>query len=211
MGTPYIGGWRFSTIEWSGLNTIRVEFSATGWANRYFQAYVGRKLVNVTRTPAQRSIEIELPIDGVSPIALIVVEADDRATDYGHLLCWRPWNSYCVKWLAPAATGDLSHFDVLVSETAGGPYTSTVIGRVDYDATLTDYTFDLPDFAESGDWEITIVPRDDASPSGNAGTVSTLTLAVVVYPKDLALDPNGDRFTFDVVSGTLTADFAYGV
>ena len=209
MGTPYLGGWKFTTLKWSGAATLRAEFEAIGWTDRLFQIYVGRSLQGCTRVSTDRVVEFSVPVSG-SPIALVVVEHDDRNTDFGHLLCWRPWNTYCVTWEAPAVITDLKHFDVVVSSVVDQPYdVDNVVGRVPYDAAKTSYQFNVPAFGESGDWQVAVIPRDDASPLGNAGTAQSLTLPVVVYPKDLALDPNGDRFTVAVATGNLAADFTY--
>lgn len=211
MGTPYLGGTTIRSVEWSGRNAVDVTFRMTEFTDRLVQLYAGRRLVGVTATPTTRVVRGDVPAGPrATPLSLIVVEQADRFVDYGQLLSWKPWNVWCVTWTPPVSpTADLHHFDIAMSLAAGQPYDLTnVVGRIDYDPTATSYTFELPPFESSGDFEVAIVPRDDAFPLGNDGTVQMTTIPAVVYPLDLAIDNNGNRFTVSVAAGLLSATFS---
>jgi len=208
----FIGGWRFTELAWAGRNAVRARFRADGWTGKHYQCYVGRRLAAVTTKTTQRDLIVPVPAaNHPSPLTLIVVDPKDRNTDNGDKICWSPWNQYCVSWQAPAVTTDLKVFDIALSTTAGSSYdAANVVGQVEYDSSKTTYKYLLPPFDGSGDWEVAIIPRDDARPKGNAGTAQVATIAAVVYPLDLALDADGDRFDVSVSNGTLTATFDYG-
>lgn len=211
MPTPYLGGYEFTAVEWIGSNAVELTFRADDWSGKLFQCYRNRTLAAVTAVTTERTLTVSLEgIATAAPLWLVVVDPADRLTDYGHLAGWKAWNQYCLAWQAPATIGDLDHFDVCLSTAVGEAYdASNVVGRVDYDANISTYHFSLPGFEESGDWEAAVIPRDDAIPSGNAGTESTVTIPAVVLPLDVALQTDGSRGTASVSSGTLTIDFAY--
>jgi hypothetical protein len=212
MPAPYLGGFRILSVNWIGLTAIELAFQATEYSDKLFQLYAGRRLIGVTEAVTDRIVRGAVPPGPrATPLSLIVVDKADRLVDYGDLLGWKPYNLYCVRWQAPAVIGDLSHFDVVMSNNAGEAYDATnIVGRVEYNSQISTYTFELPSIATSGNWQVAVIPRDDAEPSGNAGTIDTVTIAAVVYPLDLALDENGQRFTVAATAGELTASFAYG-
>lgn len=208
--TAYLGGTEIRTVEWVGRNAVEVAFRMTEFSDRLVQLYAGRRLVGATDSTSARIVRGDVPAGPrATPLSLVVVERANRLVDYGQLLGWKPWNVWCVTWTPPAApSADLSHFDIAMSPTAGASYDLTnVVGRVDYDSAAASYSFQLPPFESSGDFEVAIVPRDDAIPLGNDGTVVMTTIPAVVYPLDLPLDSDGRRFTVSVAAGELTASF----
>lgn len=211
MTTPYLGGFRILSVEWIGRTAIQLAFQATEYTDKLFQLYAGRRLIGATQRVTDRVVNGAIPPGPrATPLSLIVVDVDKQLTDYGRLLGWRPYNLYCVSWQAPATIGDLSHFDVVMSNNAGEAYdTSNVVGQVEYDSQISTYTFQLPSLAASGNWQVAVIPRDDALPLGNSGTPDSDTISAVVYPLDVSLDANGQRFTVEIASGVLTADFTY--
>ena len=209
---PYLGGFHLLGVEWIGRNAIELAFQASEYTDKLFQLYAGRQLIGSTDRVTDRTVSGAVPPGTrATPLSLIVVEPANKNTDYGHLLPWKPYNLYCLSWQNPATIGDLSHFDVVLSVAAGEAYDATnVVARVPYNSQTSTYTLQLPSLSDSGDWVVAVIPRDDALPAGNAGTASQVTISAVVYPLDLAMDANGQRFAVSVSGGALTASFTYG-
>lgn len=211
MTAPYLGGFRVLSIAWIGINAVQLAFQAAEYSDKLFQLYAGRRLIGCTERVTDRTVSGAVPAGSAAPLSLIVIDPVDRLTDYGHLLGWIPNNLYCVSWQAPATIGDLDHFDIVMSTAAGEAYDSdNVIARVDFDAAITTYELQLPPIVATGDWEVAVIPRDNALPLGNAGTADLVTISAVVYPADLNLNTAGHRFAVDVEAGELTASFDYG-
>lgn len=207
----YTGGWQITSVEWVGATAVEVTFRADGWSSKIFQCYVGKRLAGRTQTTSQRSIIVPMPYAvNTTPISLVVVDPVDAGTDYSSQLCWAPWNFYCVSFGLPSPLpADLARFEIVMSRTAGAAYDSTnVVGVMDYEPGRTSYTFHLPEIASTGDWEVAVIPRDDARPAGNAGTIDLTTIPAVVYPADIPLDATGNRFSVSVSAGVATATFS---
>lgn len=207
----YLGGWEITSIDWVGSNAVEVTFRAEGWTGKRFQCYVGRHLAGCTAADADRSLIVPMPYaTNTTPITLVVVDPVDVNTDYSAQLCWAPWNFYCITFGLPdPLPADLDRFEIVMSRTAGAAYdTTNVVGVMDYEPGRTSYTFHLPEIATTGDWEVAVIPRDDARPAGNAGTIDLATIAAVVYPADLPLDATGNRFSVSVSAGVATATFS---
>jgi len=208
--TQYLGGTQITQLEWSGPNSIQVTFRADEWTDKRFQLYVGKQLAAVTLTADQRTLTADIPFTTRAiPLSIIVVDPVDSNTDYSSLLEWKPWNIYCITFTAPdPLPADIDRYDIVMSTAAGESYdTSNVVKVVPHEAGRTIYHVELPDIVASGDWEVAVIPRDNALPNGNAGTPAVETISAVVYPADLQLDTNGRRFTVAVASGVLTAAF----
>jgi hypothetical protein len=209
--TAFLGGTVITELAWTGLNALQVSFAvSTAWADKRFQVYVGKRLAGTTLTADQRSLIVDVPYTSRAiPLSLVVVDPADSSTDFSSLFEWKPWNIYCISFTAPdPLPADIDRYEVVMSTEAGGAYdTSNVVRVIPHTAGRTIYSVELPDIASSGDWEVAVIPRDNAKPSGNAGTAAETTIPAVVYPADLTLDTSGRRFTATVESGTLTATF----
>lgn len=207
----YTGGWQITSVEWVGSGAIEVTFRADEWTGKIFQVYVGKKLAGWTGTTTDRSVVVPMPYaTKTTPITMLVVDPADAATDFSAQLCWAPWNFYCISWSVPSPLpADLKRFEIVMSRTAGAAYDSTnVVGVVDYEPNRTSYEFALPEIQATGDWEVAVIPRDDARPAGNAGAVAQETIAATVYPDDIPLAADGTRFSVSVSAGVATATFS---
>lgn len=204
-----MGGLKITDMRWVGPHTLQVKI-ATNLFNRFFQLYAGRRLVGVTEsTTARRILGQVMPTRISAPMTVLAVTPDDRLTDFGPQLPPRPWNRYRLDWSAASYPPDSRFFDLTSSPAAGEEVDEeTVLARIEYFGDIS-YRFDLPELTEGGLWKYRLTPRDDALPQGNAGTSATVEIAALVYPADLVLDEDGNRFAVEVESGSLTASFTY--
>lgn len=204
-----MGGLQITDAKWIGQHSLQISF-ASNLVNRYFQLYAGRRLVGVTETTrARRIIGQVMPTLIPAPMTVLAVTPDDRLTDYGPQLPPRPWNRYRLDWSTSAYPSDAKFFDLAASTVAGGAVDSAnLIARIEYVGDIA-YSFDLPELTSGGLWTYRLTPRDDALPLGNPGTPEEVEIAALVYPKDLALRSDGNRFTAAVEAGVLTCEFSY--
>lgn len=95
------------------------------------------------------------------------------------------------------------------AKAAAGEEPETLLARVEYLGDIS-YSFDLPELTSGGLWQYRLTPRDNALPLGNAGTAETVEIAALVYPADVALDEDGNRFQVALVEGVATISFDWG-
>lgn len=204
-----MGGLRVLGLQWAGQHTLEAVISSN-LVNRFFQLYAGRKLVGVTETPLARRIRGQvMPTAIPAPMTVLAVTLADRLTNFGPLLPRRPWNRYRLDWEANSYPADSKFFDVTASLAAGEEVAPTnLIARVEYVGDIA-YSFELPELTSGGLWKYTLTPRDNALPIGNAGTPATVEIAALVYPADVVLDANGNRFQVAVDEGVATLTFQY--
>ncbi len=213
---PYTGGFNISSIQWAGRNAVAVQLEHSYAEDVRFQLYQNKQRIGVTQFNGDTMIFGAIPPGAsAAPLGVIVVDPANVATDYSSLLDLRPYNEYRVSWLAPESPpADLHHFDLVSGAAAGDPFDSAnVIARVPYQPGQASYSYVLPTFPERGDWNVAVIPRDDASPHGNAGDAIDVTLAAIIYPVDFDLitGPAGSRrFTYDIADGVLTIESTFG-
>ena len=212
-----LGGYEITDIDWLGPESIAVSFRADSplLVGRYWQLYANRKLVQVSKTPDERRLIGYVPAGRrAAPIALASIAAGERTQDIGDLLARAPWNRYRLSWARPSnPSSDLRGWDVCLCRQPGLSFDPTnVVGFVEFKPEAANYAFDLPVFDEgTGDWSVGLVPHDRTVPAGNAGTASELVIPATVYPLDLTMREDGNRFDVAVSGGVLTASFGYGV
>lgn len=206
--TAQMGGLRITEMDWIGQHTLEVRYE-TNLVDRFFQLYAGRKLVGVSETMVGRVVLGQvMPTLIPPPMTLLAVTPDDRLTNFGHKLPPRPWNRYRLDWSANSYPPDSRFFDVEASPAAGEE-PETLLARVEYLGDIS-YSFDLPELTSGGLWQYRLTPRDNALPLGNAGTAETVEIAALVYPADVALDEDGNRFQVALVEGVATISFDWG-
>lgn len=207
--TAQMGGLQITDAKWVGQHSLQVSF-VTNLVGRFFQLYAGRRLVGVTATTSTRRVIGQvMPSLIPAPMTLLAVTPDDRQTNFGPKLPPRPWNHYQLNWSTSSYPTDARFFDLTAATAAGGEVDDTnLIARIEYVGDIA-YNFDLPELVSGGLWTYRLTPRDDALPRGNAGTPAEVEIAALVYPKDLKLRPDGNRFTASVEEGVLTCSFTY--
>lgn len=207
----YLGGMTITKTGWLGPQAVFVDFVSTYTTGWLWQLYANRSLIGHTVAPTERRVVGQLqPSDSPAPLTLVRVDPANARTNYGASLPALPWNRYALQWSAASYPADADHFEITGATVAGGAVDSeNVIGNV---PCIGDgaYQFVLPPFRTAGTWTFSITPRDDASPSGNAGTASTVAIAVAVPPPDLEFQADGNRFTASIAAGVLTVGFSYG-
>lgn len=210
---PVLGGFKITNVGWAGRSSVFVDLDAGDYTDKLFQLYVNRKLVGVTNVPSQRRVigQVWDAHLSAAPLSVMAVDPIDRMTDFGDVLEEKPWNRYRLTWTVPEGYAvDCHHFDVL---KASAPNTdpTEVIAKVQYSGPR-DYSLDLPAIPTNhpprADWRYAVVPRDDATTEGNAGTSTIQTVPALIYPADLLLQADGNRFGLSLDAGVLTASFA---
>lgn len=210
MPGPYTGGMTITATEYRGPNALAITFRADGHTTELVQCYVGKRLAATTRNTSDREIIVDIQATTRAiPLTLLAVDPAQAQIDYSSQLEWKPWNLYCITFTSPdPLPDDIDRYEIAMSTTAGAAYDSAnIVGVVPHVAGRTQYTFRLPDIETDGDWEVAVIPRDNAKPSGNAGTADASTIAAIVYPLDLEPDADGKRFTITVSGGSATAAF----
>lgn len=214
---PYTGGFNITNIEWAGRNAVAVTFEHSYTTDVRFQLYQNKQRIGVTRLREETRIIGAIPPGAsAAPLGIVVVEPANIANDYSSLLDLRPWNEYRVSWLAPVSPpADLHHFDIVSGAAAGDPFdSSNVIARVPYQPGQPSYSYVLPTFPQRGAWEIAVIARDDAQPSGNAdATPDDITITAIIYPIDFEriTGATGDRrFECEIADGELTIESTFG-
>lgn len=206
--SAFLGGFKITSLAWTGPTAIAVTIQ-TDYTDRYLQLYAGRRLIGVTTGPGLLTVVGQLqsahcPHD----LMIVMCDAADHLTDFGQQLPLRPYNQFNLAWSASSYPADAKWFEItgcLVANGAVDP--DNVIARVAY---IGDgaYDFLLPPVTAPGDWTYALTPRDDAAPSGNAGTAAQLAKYALPYPPDILLSDD-TRLTADVAAGVLTVSFAY--
>lgn len=208
----YLGGMTIVGVGWAGAQAVWVDFVSQYTSGWRWQLYANRTLIGITDAPGERRIIGQLPPTDIPfPLTLIRVLESDALTDYGDELPAQPWNRYRLRWSGAGLAADTHHFDVIGAAGPGeAADASLVVARVPYVGNI-DYSHELVAVTESGTWQFGIVPRDDALPLGNAGTVATVNVEAVVMPPDVEQDADGNRFTLSAEAGVVTASFQYGI
>ena len=210
----YVGGFDITEIGWAGASSVYVVINHGGaYTGHLFQLYAGRTLIGVTADVWETRIVGPLPIGGpASPLSVLAVDPVDRLTNVGPYLCRKPYNDFKLSWPDPGdPDSDTHHFDIVAGRNPGETYDLTnVVMRVPYTAGRAIYDITIPPFADSGDWHLAVVPRDNAQPLGNAGDETPLTIPALVYPPALQPQPNGRSFIPTLAAGSLSIDYTYG-
>jgi len=207
----FLGGMTIVGVGWAGAQAVWMDFESQYTSGWRWQLYANRTLIGITDAPGERRIIGQLPPTDIPfPLTLIRVREADALTDYGDEIPPQPWNRYRLRWTAPGVDADTDHFDVIGATGPGeAADASLVLARVPYVGDIA-YSHELVSVTESGTWQFGIVPRDNALPLGNAGTISTVDVEAVVMPPDVQLDDDGNRFSLSSVGGLVTVDFAFG-
>lgn len=213
---PYLGGFNITKIEWAGRNAVAVTIEHSYAADVRFQLYANKQLIGVTHSQEETRILGAVPA-GVSaaPLGVLVVEPENAQVDYSGHLDLRPYNEYRVSWTAPVdPPADLHHFDIVAGLYAGEVVNlDNVIARVPYNAGMLSFSYLLPTFPSRGDWQVAVIPRDDAWPDGNAGDSIDVEIPTIIYPIDFELlsdSPVANRFTAAVEDGVLSIELTEG-
>lgn len=206
----YLGGQTIVAAGWVGPRAVYVDFVSEYTSGWHWQLYAGRTLIGVTAASTSRQVVGQLVVDDApAPLTLVRVDAANRTTNYGDLIPRQPWNRYALAWTASSYPADADHFQITGSPAAGEAVSDdNVIARVPFRGD-GDYRFALPPLATAGEWDFRITPRDNALPSGNAGTPTDVSITAEIPPADLPLDDGGNRFTLAVEAGDLVAAFSY--
>lgn len=198
---------------WLSSQALQVSF-ASHHTDRHHQLYWGRKLVGVTTTTEQRTINGHIvPTSSPSPLQVVAVTADDIGTDFGQQLPERPYNRFELRWQAADLEADCERFAVFVPSSFGGDPDS-LHQCIEHHGDGT-YLSDVPAVDRSGDWTYAVQPIDNAEgdepiTEGNYGEATEITQRAKVYPPDVVLNADGSRFTATAQDGTLTLQWAYG-
>lgn len=210
---PLLGGFNITHIGWAGRSSVFVDFDPADYTDKLFQLYVNRRLAGCTVLPSDRRVVGQVWDGHVSaaPLSIIVVDPAERFTDFGDVLEEKPWNRYRLTWTVPGGySADCHHFDILKASAPDSDPTE-VIAKVQY-AGPRDYFADLPAIPTNhpprANWRYAVVPRDDATTEGNAGTSTIKTIPALIYPADLLIQADGTRFGLSLNGDVLTASFA---
>lgn len=208
----YLGGHTITAAGWDGPRAVFVTFVSDYLAGWHWQLYAGRTLIGATHSPtARRVVGQVLADDAPATLTLIRVDAANRLTDYGASLPDVPTHRFALEWTATGYPADASHWDLTGNTAAGGDVDdANLIARIEYRGDF-GYRFELPPLPTAGEWKYRLTPRDNALPSGNAGTAANITIDAELPPPDFALQSDGNRFTLtvDEGAGELVAGFAY--
>lgn len=205
----YMGGFRITDVAWSGSHAIRVTVE-TDYADRYLQLYAGRRLIGVSESAGELSVTGQLqPAHCPHALTVLIVEEEDRLTDFGQQLPPRPYNQVDLDWSAASFPDDAKWFEITASTAADGAVDpDNILARVEFIGD-GDYSFLADPINAPGDWSYRITSRDDAMPLGNpCDTPAEDTIALLPYPPDVAMD-DGIRLQAAVADGELTVSFAF--
>lgn len=204
MPAPYLGGLRITAAAWLGPATLRVAY-ASEWAGLCHQLYAGRRLVGVSASTTARAIAAPFAA-GAAPehLAIAAVAPADRLVDFGPRLPRRPYARVRLAFEASGFPADAKFLDVTAGTAAGGAVDpANLIARELYDADGAYEVLTEP-MPGSGAWNFEVRGRDGRPPDGNLGDPLALSAAVLVYPPDVALRPDGTRLDAAAAAGTLT-------
>lgn len=201
-----------TAANWLGPHEIQVTFSSSHTGHH--QLYVGRRRAGRTTQKAERTIRAQmLPSVTPAPLQVIAVEDTEVETDYGSSLPDRPYNLHTISWDATGIDADTDRF-VVTKATAVDTDPDVFDGAEPYVSGVTAYSYDTPAIEASGNWRFGITPYDtacgdDHDTRGNAGTEALATVVAEVYPPDVALQSDRQRFNVSASGGTLTVSFSY--
>jgi len=207
----FLGGMTIVGVGWAGPHAVYVDFASDYVTDWHWQLYANRTLIGISDDPSDRRVIGQLRAAAApAPLTLVRVSSDSRQTDYGAELPSQAWNQYTLAWAASGYPSDADHFEITGSTEPGGSVDAdNVLGRVPFGGNRS-YQFPLEPFDMGGIWTFRITPRDNALPSGNAGTPSDVAITVAVPPADVVMDDDGNRFSLSVAGGELTVGFEYG-
>jgi len=195
-----------------GPHAIEVTFNSY-WSGHH-QLYIGRRLANTSTLKADRSLIAQIdPGDTPAPIQVVGVEDSELATEFGSSLPKRPYNLHRLNWSAAGIESDTDRFRI-TGATAIDTDPTEFLAAVNYTSGVDDYEFETPALAASGSWRFGITPFDSScgdysDTKGNAGTEALATVTADVYPPDVELQSDRQRFALSATGGTLTVDFDY--
>jgi hypothetical protein len=201
-----------TAASWLGPHEIQVTFATSH--SGHHQLYVGRRLAGQTTYVTERTIRAQVePSVTPSPLQVLAVEATEVATDFGTSLPDRPYNLHTINWDATGIEADTSRF-LITRATAIDTDPTIFDGAKPYVSGITDYSYDTPPIEASGNWRFGITPYDtacgdDHDTRGNAGTQALATVVAEVYPPDVALQSDRQRFNTTASEGNLTVSFEY--
>lgn len=206
----FLGGMTVSAVGWINPMTIYVDFVSQFTDGWLWQLYSNRSLIGCTRIPSERRIVGQIVAAALpAPLTLVRVDSANILTDYSQYLPARAWNRYRLNWTTSGMSADTDHFDVIEGTEPGGAIDATnILAKVPFQSD-GEYTFELPPFEQNGDWEVGIVPRDNAIPLGNAGATSSQAVTVLACPPDVQFDASGKRLTVSIVAGVATVAFTF--
>lgn len=219
---PWLGGFQIVTTGWSGRSAIYVDFQ-TEATDRLMQLYVNRRLAGVTLSFGETRVigqvwDAQL---SAAAISLMLVDPSESFTDFGDLLETKPWNRYTLSFTIPDGyAADTHHFDILKASHYDSAPTE-IVARVPYVGPRI-YTVDLPGIpalpmpqpadmnarSRWQDWRYRVIPRDDASPFGNAGSITDVTIPALIYPAEFVFLGDGNRFAASPAGNQLTISYS---
>lgn len=206
----YLGGQRITGIGMLGPQSVYVDFVADYTSGYLYQLYANRLLIGTTQNPTGRRVIGQLMANvSPAPLSFIRVDAADWNTDFGPFLNRQPWNRFLLEW-SVTSQANLDHFDLVMGDASGGAIDLTnVLAKVPAQTPPANYSFQL-DPLPAGTWNFGIVPRGTTTPNGIEGTPMTVSIPVVLPPKDVTPQSNGKRFTFSsTTGGNVTIGFNY--
>lgn len=219
---PEQGGFKMWNAGWNGRSSIYVDF-VSAQTDKLFQLYANRKLIAVTTSYAERRVAGQVwdAHLSASPINLLAVSPDESFTDYGDDLEEEPWNRYVLSFTVPADYDADTKFFEILKASAFDTSPTEVVANVPYVGPKT-YLVDLPAIptlpldqpvsanepSRWQDWIYSVVPHDDASPAGNSGTPTNITIPALIFPADLVLREDGNRFGIALTGSALTISYA---
>lgn len=209
MAAPYMGGFRMTKLRWLGRHTLAVQFSSSYGSTYQYQLYAGRCLIGVTRSVNQRTIIGHLrPSDYPQPLTMLAVGVKNVETDYGANLPVRPYNRVELKFTTSSWPADAKFIDITAGTVPSGAVDSTnLLKRLFFDKDR-QYTVNSDPMGPGGNWNFEAAGRDDKQPSGNVGTALAMTHNdLLVHPKDVQLDANGDRLVVAISGQQATVTF----
>jgi hypothetical protein len=206
-GPPFLGGLRFTALEWLGVHALQVDF-ACEHADLCVQLYAGRSLIGHTTAAADRRLVAHLvPSDWPPPLQLLAVDPADVLADHSHLLPLRPYNRVRLDWTSSGMPSDTRLLEIAAGTAPGGAVdTDNVLDRVRYDRDRA-YVWRSRPLAGSGTWHFEVAARDDRPGDGNRGSALALSATVLSMPPDVRLDASGRRLVVAVAAQTATVTF----
>jgi hypothetical protein len=195
-----------------GPHAIEITF-ASSWAGHH-QLYIGRRRADSSTFKADRTLTAQVDNgETPAPIQVIAVEDTEVATDFGSSLPVRPYNLHRLNWSAAGIEADTDRFRITTA-TAIDTDPTEFLAAVDYTAGVDLYEYETPALAASGSWRFGITPFDSScgeysDSKGNEGTEALATITADVYPPDIDLQSDRQRFALSATGGTLTVDFDY--
>lgn len=201
-----------TSARYVGPHALEVRFESS-WTGHH-QLYIGRRLASGTVATGDRVLRGQVdPGNTPPPIQVVAVEDSEVGIDHGSKLPDRPYNLHTISWDATGIEADTDRFRV-TGATAIDTNPTAFLGAVQYVAGVTAYSFETPALDASGNWRFGVTPYDSAcgpyaDDQGNAGTEALATVTAEVYPPDVAIQSDRQRFAVSAAGGMLTVDFDY--